>query len=247
MRNLNSFVRHGLAPLSAALLCAGFLMAGTALSAQTAPSTAPPSDSTSQTATQTSVGNSAPITVQETLSSLKYNNRWEAYVGIGYERFKAGPNFLENSALGGFDARGTRWFTSRLGATANVRGYYGTSPATPNTFGIRGPFVSNHFFMAGPEFLGPHNIHAAVTLHALAGGSYGSFSSDLGPYTPAQVGLFNNQLNFAGDAGAAIDLNRSSKIALRIAPDMLVTHYGGNFAPDFSIAVGILYRFDAKR
>lgn len=245
MRNLISFVRCGLAAF-----CVSFLIAGKAFPAQAVPSTGSSSQTASQTPPQASAQTAtpaAPIVVPDTLSSLKYDNGWEIYLGIGYQRFKAGPNLRENSALGGFDVQGTRWLTQRLGATANARGYYGTSPAVPNTFKIQGPFVSNQMFMAGPELLGPHNIHAAVTLHALAGGTYGRFNADLGPYAPGQLGLFNNQFNFAGALGGALDLNRSSKYALRISPDMLVTRYGGSFAPDFGISVGILYRFNAKR
>jgi hypothetical protein len=260
MRNLISFVRTVLAPVClrpfrvclspfrVCLICVSVSIAGTNLSAQATPQTTPPATSQDSSSQALAQGTSpTPIVVPETIESLKYDNRWEVYVGIGYERFKAGPNFAENSALGGFDVQGTRWFTQRLGATANARGYYGTSPATPNTFNIRGPFVSNHMFMAGPELLGPHNIHAAITLHALAGGAYGRFNADLGPYAPGQVGLFNNGFNFAGDVGATLDLNRSPHIAFRIAPDMLVTRYGGSFAPDFGISVGFLYRFNAKR
>ena len=65
----------------------------------------------------------------------------------------------------------------RLGATANVRGYYGTTGVVPNPYNIHGPFVYEHLFMAGPSIRGPKNEHAALTFHALVGGSYGVFNS----------------------------------------------------------------------
>ena len=40
---------------------------------------------------------------------------------------------------------------------------------------IKGPFVSEYFFTAGPEWLGPHNQHGDITAHLLVGGVYGDF------------------------------------------------------------------------
>ena len=71
----------------------------------------------------------------------------------------------------------------RLGVTANIRGYYGTTGVVPNPYNIHGPFIMEHLFMGGASFRGPKNEHAALTFHGLVGGSYGVFDSATRPGT----------------------------------------------------------------
>ena len=162
--------------------------------------------------------------------------------------FNAGPALIPGANLGGFDIQGTMWLKMRLGATANVRGYYGTTGVIPNSFGIHGPFVMEHLFMAGPSIRGPKNEHAALTFHALVGGSYGVFDSavDNGA-TPQQLGLFSNGVTLATAVGGSLDLNRSPRWSLRISPDYLLTRFGGVSQNEFAISVGVLYRFRKMR
>lgn len=195
---------------------------------------------------QPQVGPSAP------LSGVRYDNRWEVYGGVAYSHFNAGPSLDQGANLGGFDAEGTRWFTTRWGVDASVRGYYGTSGTQPNPYGIRGPFVSEYLFLAGPEYRGPSNEHITTTVHALFGGGYGSFESALydqngNKVPPINVGFFNNQVAFASALGGSIDLNRSPKLAFRIAPEAILNDYGsaygsGGIKGQFGISVGLVYR-----
>ncbi len=184
-----------------------------------------------------------------TLNDVRYDNKYEIYGGIGSAHFNAGPSLLSGANLGGFDVSGTRWLTPHLGATANVRGYYGTSGAQVNPFGVKGPFVMEHLGMGGVTYRAKQNIHAALDFHALFGFDYGTFSSALGnipgtstPVTPAQVGFFNDGATFATALGGSIDLNRSPQLAFRISPDYLYTRFGGVTQNEFTISVGILYR-----
>lgn len=189
-----------------------------------------------------------PSLENETLQAVKYNNKYEIYGGAAFSHFNSGPSLVAGTNLGGFDVQGTRWFSSWLGATANIRGYYGTQGVTPNALGIHGPFVYEHQFMGGASFRGPKNEHAALTFHVLAGGAYGVFDSALDPgEKPTQFGMFNNGLAFATALGGSVDLNRSPKIALRISPDYLLTRFGGTSQNEFAISVGILYRFAKVR
>jgi hypothetical protein len=55
--------------------------------------------------------------------------------------------------------------------------------------------------------------------------------------------MFNNGIAPAIALGGSLDLNRSSRIALRISPDYLLTRFGGVSQNEFAISVGILYRF----
>lgn len=189
-----------------------------------------------------------PSLQNETLSHIKYNNEWEIYGGPAFSHFNGGPSLIVGTNLGGFDVQGTRWFTDRLGATANLRGYYGTQGVVPNDKNIHGPFIFEHQFLGGVTYRAIKRGHAGLDLHALAGTSYGIFSSalDKGQY-PTEFGLFNDGFAFATALGGSIDLNRSPKVALRISPDYLLTTFGGTRQNEFAISVGILYRFSKVR
>ncbi len=191
------------------------------------------------------------VASNSTLAGVDYNNRYEVYGGVAYSHFDAGPNLLQGANLGGFDVQAARFFTRKWAAAANARGYYGTSGVTPNPYGIRGPFVSEHFFLAGPEYRLASNQHASVTLHALFGGVYGSFESGLrdqagNAVAPASVGFFNNQVGFGSAIGGSIDLNRSQRLAFRISPDANLTNFSingqGGFVQQFALSIGVVYR-----
>jgi hypothetical protein len=190
----------------------------------------------------------------DTLAGTDYNNRYELYGGLAYSHFNAGPSLLQGSNLGGIDLEGARFFSPRLAAVADVRGYFGTSGVVPNPYGIKGPFVSESMFLAGPEYRFIANERASVTVHALFGGAYGDFTSgigktpaNLGPGTPpptaGALGLFNNQVTFGSAIGGAIDLNRSPRLAFRIEPEATLTDFGSaGIHEQFALSVGLVYR-----
>jgi hypothetical protein len=192
--------------------------------------------------TQPTVAPNAP------LAGVRYDNRWEVYGGFAYSHFNAGPQLVQGANLGGFDIEGSRFFTSRWALEANGRIYLGTSGAQPNPYGIRGPFVAEYMFLAGPEYRGPSNQHVTTTLHALFGGAYGSFDSALydqngNKVPPIAVGFFNNQVTFGSALGGTLDLNRSPRLAFRIAPDATLTNFGSaGIRAQFAISVGLVYR-----
>jgi hypothetical protein len=177
------------------------------------------------------------------LADVRYDYHWELYGGPAYSHFDAGPNILQGSNLGGFDARAVRELSTRWGVGVNVRGYYGTSGAAPNDYNIKGPFVSEHMFLAGPEYRVLANQHAAMMLHAFVGGAYGDFQHALGNVPVSAVDFFPNQMSFGAALGGSIDLNRSARWVFRIAPDATLTDYGGNgLVQQFAISVGVVYR-----
>jgi len=185
----------------------------------------------------------------DALANVRYDYRWELYLGPAYSHFNAGPNLIQGANLGGFDFQAAHWFRRHWAVAGNVRGYYGTSGVAPNVSNVRGPFVSETMFMAGPEYRGWSNSHASLTLHALFGGAYGDFTSGIGnstpPITASQLGLFNNQTTFGGAFGGSIDLNRSPRLAFRISPDATLTDFGGaGLHEQFTISVGVVYRLD---
>lgn len=185
----------------------------------------------------------APSLQNETLKPLDYRNKYDIYGGLASSHFNAGPALIPGANLGGFDIQGTDWLSRRLGITANVRGYYGTTGVVPNPYNIHGPFIMEHLFMGGASFRGPKNEHAALTFHGLVGGSYGVFDSAINSgLTGPNLGLFNNGMTVAVAAGGSLDLNRDPRFSLRISPDYLLTRFGGVSQNEFAISVGILYR-----
>ena len=194
------------------------------------------------------------------LAGVNYNNRFDLSLGMAYDHMKAGPSLLQGANLGGLDLSGSFWLTKHWGLEGSGRGYLGTSGAGVNPYGISGPFVSEYFFTGGPEWLGPHNKHGDVILHALMGGVYGDFSKDLRGRTPPGVNFYqavdfyNNQIAPAAILGGHLDLNRSAHWVFRVTPDAVFTWYGINYAPNirqtdvnFAISVGIEYKFKRKR
>jgi hypothetical protein len=195
----------------------------------------------------------APTLSNETLKPLDYRNKYDLYGGVASSHFNAGPALIGGANLGGFDIQGTWWPKMRLGLTANVRGYYGTTGVVPNAYNIHGPFIYEHMFMGGASFRGPKNEHASLTFHGLVGGSYGVFNSAVNagpngpPLTGPNLGLFNNGFTLATALGGSLDLNRSSKLSLRLSPDYLLTRFGGVSQNEFAISIGVLYRLNKMR
>jgi len=188
------------------------------------------------------------------LANIHYDNRYDLSLGLAYDHMKAGPTLLQGSNLGGLDLSGSYWFTQHWALEGSGRGYLGTSGAAPNAYAINGPFVSQYFFVAGPEWLGPHNKHGALIAHALVGGAYGNFDTDLRGQSPSVVDFYNNQLALGAILGGHFDLNRSAHWVFRITPDAVITRYGINYGNkvtqtdvNFAISVGAEYRFKKKR
>lgn len=224
---------------SLAVIAALALLAGTRSRAQ---STAAPT-----------TGNGTYIAV-DPLANVRYDNRYDVSLGMAYARFKAGPTLLHGADLGGLDLSGSYWFSKHWALEGSGRGYLGTSGAGVNDLSIKGPFVSQYVFAAGPEWLGPHNKHGALIAHVLAGGAYGNFQTDLLGYSPSAVGFYNNQIAPAAVFGGHIDLNRSARWVFRVTPDALYTRYSINYGTKdsynnwhFGISVGVEYKFKKKR
>ena len=187
------------------------------------------------------------------LANVRYDNRFDVSLGAAYDRMKAGPNELEGANLGGLDLSTAYWFSKHWALEGSGRAYLGTSGAgAANAYVHHGPFVSQYLFAAGPEWLGPHNKHGAISAHLLAGGSF--FDAHLGNVTPETENFYNNQIAPAAIIGGHIDLNRSSRWVFRLTPDAVLTHYGINYGNktsqydvNFAFSAGVQYKFKGKR
>jgi hypothetical protein len=209
--------------------------------------------SPAQTTASPTAGNGTYIVV-DPLAGVRYDNRYDVSLGLAYDHMKAGPTLLQGSNLGGLDLSGSYWFSRHWAVEGSGRGYLGTSGAAPNDLNIQGPFVSQYFFVGGPEWLGPHNKHGDLIAHVLVGGAYGKFEEDLRGASPAVVDFYNDQIAPAAIVGGHIDLNRSARWVFRITPDAILTRYSTNYAPritqndvNFAISVGVEYKFKKKR
>jgi hypothetical protein len=206
-----------------------------------------------QSTTAKPVANGTYVVV-DPLAGVRYDNRYDLSLGLAYDHMKAGPTLLQGSNLGGLDLSGSYWLFKHWGLEGSGRAYVGTSGAGVNSVGVQGPFVSQYFFVAGPEWLGPHNKHGALIAHAMFGGVYGKFQQDLLGYPPSLFDFYNDQLAPAAIIGGHMDLNRSAHWVFRITPDAVMTHYSINYPPNtsqfdvnFAISVGIEYKFKKKR
>jgi hypothetical protein len=205
-----------------------------------------------QSTASPTAGNGTYI-ASDPLANVHYDNRYDLSLGMAYRHIKAGPNVLEGANLGGLDLSGSYWFAKHWAVEGSGRYYLGSSGVgQPNTANVVGPFVSEQVFVAGPEWLGPHNKHGALIAHAMFGGAH--FISHEYPLDAQGVNFYNNQVAPAAIIGGHMDLNRSARWVFRITPDAVMTHYGTNYENkisqydvNFSISVGIQYKFQKKR
>lgn len=210
------------------------------------------SSSNSSVATQTSAQaavNGTYISI-DPLANVRYDNRFDVSLTMAYQHIKAGPNVLQGANLGGLDLSGSYWLTKRWGIEGTGRGFLGTSGVGAPSQTIKGPFISEYFFAAGPEWLGPHNKHGDLIAHVLVGGVYGNFEQDLRGQGAQAVAFYNDQVAPAVLMGGHWDLNRSAHWVFRVTTDAAMTHYGTNYGAKIAqwdintnVSVGLAYKF----
>jgi hypothetical protein len=216
---------------------------------------------TAQSTAAHTTGNGTYIAV-DPLAKVNYNNRYDLTLGMAYDHIHAGPVALQGANLGGIDLSASYWLSKHWAVEGSGRGYLGTSGVASvggtnvGLNNVRGPFVSQYLFTAGPEWLGPHNKHGDIILHVLGGGAY--FLSHDYPLKPSGVGFYDNQIAPAAIFGGHIDLNRSEHWVFRMTPDAVFTRYGYSFnagqgtsSPhtnwNAAFSVGVEYKFSKKR
>ena len=198
---------------------------------------------------QTKLGPAAAVT---------YDNKYEVYGGLNYMDFKAGENLPQRMNLGGAEIEGTYWLTGRWGLSAEYRGGAGTTQVFPNgnIYGIHRPLVYMNMGLAGAQFRGPKNQHAAIDFHAFGGISSGVFDAGTQGAGPGNVfnatqnarlvGLYDNHTAPIFALGGSIDFNRSKNWAIRLSPDLILEHFGNETRQFFAISGGIVYRFPRR-
>jgi hypothetical protein len=206
--------------------------------------------STSAADTQSSSGPVAHGTIA-TVAPVTYDNKYEIFGGLNYSAFKAGPYLTQNMNMGGAELMGTYWLNGvgnhiapgRLGLAADYRFDAGTTPVAVNHFNLNRTLVFQDMAMGGVQVRGPKNQFFATDLHWLAGMTWANFSHGTKPTPPNQVGLYNNGHAFVSAIGMSVDINESKQFAIRLSPDLMLTHFGTYMDTRFAISGGIIYRF----
>ncbi len=219
------------------------------MQAQSSSSQSPPTPTPAPQGAEAPI--STPYVSVNPLEKVRYDNRYDLSLGMGYDHMKAGPTLLQGANLGGLDMDGSYWLTRHWGIQSSGRAYVGTSGTAPNSpNNVRGAMVKEYYFVGGGEWLGPHNEHGALIAHAMFGGVYGNFQKDLLGQPPAKFDFYNNQIAPAAIIGGHIDLNRSEHWVFRITPDAIIKRYSIDYAPhttstdvNFAISVGLQYKF----
>jgi hypothetical protein len=180
---------------------------------------------------------------------VSYANHYELYTGFNFQNTQAGQAIPYRANLGGVEVLGTDWITKKIGLGVEFRGEAGSTPTNP------GPIVQNNLpsrpniyelmFFGGVQYRGPKNQHAALNFHAFGGAAHGVFDAQTAG-SAVNLGLYTNRTSPQFALGASLDFNRSKKLAIRFAPDLILEHWGTETREFFYISGGVIYRFGKK-
>ena len=171
-----------------------------------------------------------------------YSHHYEVYFGGGYVRFHPGHGLQKNSEAD-WNVGFTDYFHGRWGATADVRGYYGTAFIYVNQYQVFQPSISQYTFMAGPQYRFFEGQHWGWSAYVLGGVGHANFTSGTGGLPGNLVGLYPDGNAFNVTPGAEVDYNLSPGLAFRFNSTYLVSHYGGEFQNNLGYNLGFVYRF----
>jgi opacity protein-like surface antigen len=175
-----------------------------------------------------------------------YSHRYEGFVGMGYQRFKAGSaSNVQTVTTYAWDAALTRFFDERLGVTVDGRGNYGTPYVGLNATNTTRPAISVYSFMAGPTYRFYLQPRYSVGVRVLGGYARGNFTGDTGGKNLG-LGLYNDGGSFSVSASLPVEYNVSPNLALRLAPEFTSTGFGSKTQATPGFSAGFVYRFGKK-
>jgi hypothetical protein len=182
-----------------------------------------------------------------------YDHLWDGYVGAGYLRFHPGPPSLGIERVNMYDWNFgfTRYFSERLGATVDGRGYYGTpflEPIQDAGSGIIKPAISFYTVMGGPTYRFYIQPKYSVSGRVMAGYARGNFTGDTNGEgslctSPGVCALWPDGSTFAAHASIFVEINVTPSVGLRIAPEYMVTGFGSTLQNGLGYTCGLVYRF----
>lgn len=183
---------------------------------------------------------------------VTYTEKYEIFGGINFLNGQAGQNLPKRYNMGGGEVMGTYWLTPKWGAAADLRYDAGTTPVLPAAQATSPPvqtrpLVSQFIYMGGAQYHWFGNQLAGVNLHALAGATTGQFDHSNPNLSTAvfssATGLYTNRTSFMGAVGGSVDFNRSARLAIRVAPELVFEHFGTELREFVYVSGGIIYRF----
>jgi hypothetical protein len=179
-----------------------------------------------------------------------YTHRFEVGGGGGYLRFRSGQFTQKNSEIA-FWVNTSYFFNEKLGATAEVRGYYGNAKLpnyTPYGALVGNPQISEYPFLVGPTYRFVLNQHYAVSAFAEGGTAIGKFDGDTKGIPSATLGFWPSATaKPAFSVGANVDFNFYPNLAFRIAPNYMGTTFGDSLQNNVGVNLGLVYRFGRQK
>ena len=171
-----------------------------------------------------------------------YSHKYEIYFGYAYLRIRPGHNLQHANEIG-WNAGMTRFFSPKLGVSADFRGYYKSVYVGINPYALFEPFISNYSVMVGPQYYVRQRKSYAVSGQVLAGVTYNLFYANSAKLPGPFVGLYPNATRFTAAAVVPADINLGPGLALRIAPTYDLTTWGGDIQHNLGFTLGLNYRF----
>ena len=173
--------------------------------------------------------------------------RFEVFGGYSYAN--ASRNFgVDRPSLNGWNASLTGNVNRWLGVVGDFSGYYGSPSVNAATGVICAippcplPVVSFdtkvHTFLLGPQ-VSFRTGRFTPFAHALFGLGHTSVRID-NPFST--VGTLTNNA-FAMALGGGVDINMTSRFALRVQPDYLQTDFLHQTQKNFRISTGLVFKF----
>ena len=171
-----------------------------------------------------------------------YSHLYEGYAGMGYLRFKPGPN-LQRVTYYAWDTGFTRYYSQRLGVTLDGRGYYGTSFVGLNFSSVTRPAISTYAVMGGPTYRFYLQPRYSIAGRVMGGYAQGNFSSDTNGFGATALGLYPDGGTYAVSGSLIGEYNLTPSIGLRLSPEYVGTGFGSTMQNSFGFTGGVVFRF----
>jgi len=174
-----------------------------------------------------------------------YDHKWESYADMGYLRFTPGPT-LQRVTFYAWETGLTRFSSERLGYTLDGRGYIGTTYCGITTYctgAFTKPQISMYNVLFGPIYRFYLQPKYSVSGRVMGGWAYGNFSGDLNGFTTSEVGFYPTGSTYAASLSVIGEYNVTPSVALKLAPEYLLTGFGSTTQNSLGFTAGFVYRF----
>ncbi len=171
-----------------------------------------------------------------------YDHLYETNLTMDFLRFTPGPS-RQRVNLYGWDTAITRYYSERLGFTANARGYYGTPYVGLNFASLTLPAISVYSGLFGPTYRFYLQPKYSVSGRVMAGIAHGNFSGDTNGFGSTALGLYPNGYTYAINASLLGEYNISPGFAWRLGGDYFATGFGSSMQNSLGFTTGFVVRF----